>query len=152
MVAEPQVAEEVAKIFGKRVRWYQIPADVVLRSLTFPKMNRFFIYKEYGAKYEMMIKDIASVQRAIPALDTHVKGIEILASSLGSEKKRNEDTKKRALSIGDLLVKVSTSPGLLSALLVTKTWARSLVALVVANAIRSLSRGCAGIPSYLQSF
>lgn len=109
MVAEPQVAEEVAKIFGKRVTYYQITPAVTLRFLTLSKVNRFFIYKEYGAKYEMMIKDIASVQRAMPALETHQKGIEILASSLGSEKSCTEYTKKRALSIGDLLIKVGAT-------------------------------------------
>lgn len=72
-------------------------------------MNRFFIYKEYGAKYEMMIRDVASVHRAMPALETHQKGIEILASSLGSEKSCTEYANKRALSIGDLLVKVRPS-------------------------------------------
>ncbi|TDZ23565.1 T-lymphoma invasion and metastasis-inducing protein 1 [Colletotrichum orbiculare MAFF 240422] len=38
MLSEAQVAGEVAKIFSR-------------------KMNRFFIYEEYGAKYELMIKD-----------------------------------------------------------------------------------------------
>ncbi|SPN96899.1 uncharacterized protein DNG_00418 [Cephalotrichum gorgonifer] len=86
MVADSQVAEEVAKIFGKR-------------------MNRFFIYKEYGVKYEMMIKDLSSVQRALPALETYQKGFEVLASSLGSEKSRTEQANKKASTIGDLLVK-----------------------------------------------
>lgn len=70
-------------------------------------MNRFFIYKEYGAKYEMMMRDIASVQRAMPASETYERGFEILASSLGSEKSRTEHTKKKASTISDLLVKVS---------------------------------------------
>lgn len=108
MVADPQVAEEVAKIFGKRVRYHHITPVVTLTFLTFfLQVNRFFIYKEYGAKYEMMIKDIASAQRAMPALETHQKGLEILASSLGSEKSCTEYTQKKALAIGDLLVKVS---------------------------------------------
>lgn len=69
-------------------------------------MNRFFIYKEYGAKYEMMMRDIASVQRAMPAAETYQRGFEILASSLGSEKSRTEYNKKKASTISDLLVKV----------------------------------------------
>lgn len=70
-------------------------------------MNRFFIYKEYGAKYEMMMRDIASVQRAMPASETYQRGFEILASSLGSEKSRTEYARKKASTISDLLVKVS---------------------------------------------
>lgn len=68
-------------------------------------MNRFFIYKEYGAKYEMMIKDVASAHRTMPEWETYQKGLEILASTLGSVKSSDDKTKK-SLTIGDLLVKV----------------------------------------------
>ncbi|KAM4059431.1 rhoGEF domain-containing protein [Hirsutella rhossiliensis] len=85
MTTEPQVAAEVAKIFAK-------------------KMNRFFIYKEYGAKYELMIKDVASANQAMPQWETYQKGLETLASILGSAKNADEKSKK-ALTMGDLLVK-----------------------------------------------
>ncbi|KPM37086.1 hypothetical protein AK830_g9460 [Neonectria ditissima] len=85
MVSEPQVAAEVAKVFGK-------------------KMNRFFIYKEYGAKYEMMIKDVASAHETMPEWETYQKGLEALASTLGSTK-NNDSRSKKSLTIGDLLVK-----------------------------------------------
>ncbi|KAF7537888.1 hypothetical protein G7Z17_g12762 [Cylindrodendrum hubeiense] len=88
MVSDPQVAAEVAKIFGK-------------------KMNRFFVYKEYGAKYEMMIKDVASAHRTMPEWETYQKGLEALASTLGSVRSR-DDKSKKSLTIGDLLVKVFT--------------------------------------------
>lgn len=68
-------------------------------------MNRFFIYKEYGAKYEMMIKDVASAHRTMPDWETYQKGLEILASTLGSAK-TNDDKTKKSLTVGDLLVKV----------------------------------------------
>ena len=106
-------------------------------------MNRFFIYKEYGAKYEMMIKDIAFVQRAMPALETHQKGIEILASSLGSERSCTEYAKKRALSIGDLLMKVSTA-STSGCFIDGCRRSSSLTA-------PSRSRGYAGTPYYLRS-
>lgn len=67
-------------------------------------MNRFFIYKEYGAKYEMMIKDVASAHRTMPEWETYQKGLETLASALGSAK-GNDDSAKKSLTIGDLLVK-----------------------------------------------
>ncbi|KAK7408157.1 hypothetical protein QQX98_009686 [Neonectria punicea] len=90
MVSEPQVAAEVAKVFGK-------------------KMNRFFIYKEYGAKYEMMIKDVASAHETMPEWETYQKGLETLASTLGSTKS-NGCRSKKSLTIGDLLVKVHSIP------------------------------------------
>lgn len=69
-------------------------------------MHRFFIYKEYGAKYEIMIKDIASTDMTLPGWETYQLGLETLASSLGSEDTQDNNY-KRSLTIGDLLVKVS---------------------------------------------
>ncbi|KAG9238773.1 RhoGEF domain-containing protein [Amylocarpus encephaloides] len=85
MTAEPQIAAKVAHVFGR-------------------KMSRFFVYEEYGAKYEMMIKDVASTYRTIPQWETYQKGLEALASSLGSINHQQIDSKK-SLTIGDLLVK-----------------------------------------------
>lgn len=68
-------------------------------------MSRFFVYEEYGAKYEMMIKDIASTYRTIPQWDIYQKGLEALASSVASINSQQNGLKK-SLTIGDLLVKV----------------------------------------------
>ena len=70
------------------------------------QMNRFFVYEEYGAKYELMIKDVASTYRTIPQWEVYQKGLEALASSLASINSQI-DTAKKSLTIGDLLVKVS---------------------------------------------
>lgn len=67
-------------------------------------MNRLFIYEEYGAKYEMMIKDIASAHRTMPQWETYQKGLEALASSVGPSSNHGDNSKK-SLTIGDLLVK-----------------------------------------------
>lgn len=85
MVAEPSVVADVAQIFTK-------------------KMNRFFVYEEYGSKYEMMMKDIASAHRTMPQWELYQKGLETLASSLGPANKHGVKSKK-SLTIGDLLVK-----------------------------------------------
>lgn len=85
MVAEPNIAADVAKVFTK-------------------KMNRFFVYEEYGAKYEMMMKDIASAHRTMPQWELYQKGLETLASSLGPTSHHGAKSKK-SLTIGDLLVK-----------------------------------------------
>ncbi|CAM1507258.1 Fc.00g068990.m01.CDS01 [Cosmosporella sp. VM-42] len=85
MVSEPQVVAEVAKVFVD-------------------KMSRFFIYKEYGAKYEMMIQDIASTHEAMPGWEFKQRGLETLASSVRSIRSSMDKTKK-GLTVGDLLVK-----------------------------------------------
>ncbi|KAF4980130.1 hypothetical protein FZEAL_3794 [Fusarium zealandicum] len=83
MVSDPQVAADVAKIFSK-------------------KMHRFFIYKEYGAKYEVMIKDIALAQQNMPEWETYQRGLEAFVSSAGTTELHDGDCKK-SLTIGDLL-------------------------------------------------
>ncbi|RDL36778.1 Uncharacterized protein BP5553_06130 [Venustampulla echinocandica] len=85
MTAEPKVAADVANVFCR-------------------KLSRFFIYEEYGAKYELMIKDVASTYRTIPQWESYQKGLEALASSLASISSQQNSSKK-ALAIGDLLVK-----------------------------------------------
>ncbi|KXJ95337.1 hypothetical protein Micbo1qcDRAFT_217068 [Microdochium bolleyi] len=85
LTADPEIAAEVARIFGRRV-------------------HRFFIYEEYGAKYEMMIKDVASANEAIPGWESYQRGLEALAASLGSEHQHLDDSKK-SLTVADLLVK-----------------------------------------------
>ncbi|KAI0019554.1 hypothetical protein F4780DRAFT_441219 [Xylariomycetidae sp. FL0641] len=90
VIAEPAIAAEVARVFGKR-------------------MNRFFVYEEYGAKYEMMIKDVASAHRTLPHWDSYQKGLEALAASLGTVSSHMDNAKK-SLTIGDLLVKVGRMP------------------------------------------
>lgn len=72
-------------------------------------MNRLFVYEEYGAKYEMMMKDIASAHRTMPQWELYQKGLETLASSLGPTSKHGAKSKK-SLTIGDLLVKVNLPP------------------------------------------
>ncbi|KAI0102915.1 Dbl homology domain-containing protein [Nemania sp. FL0031] len=85
VVAEPRIAAEVAQIFAE-------------------KMNRFLIYEEYGARYELMIKDVATTHRMLPHWDNYQKGIEALAASLSATNSHPGHSKK-SLTIGDLLVK-----------------------------------------------
>ena len=68
-------------------------------------MRSFFVYEEYGAKYELMMKDVASAHRSMPRWDSYQKGLETLAASLESANSQDDGTKK-SLTIGDLLVKV----------------------------------------------
>jgi hypothetical protein len=72
-------------------------------------MHRFFVYEEYGAKYESMVRDISSTHRTMPQWDIYQKGLEVLAASLSSINNQNEHLNK-SLTVGDLLVKVRTIP------------------------------------------
>ncbi|KAF5250525.1 hypothetical protein FANTH_4300 [Fusarium anthophilum] len=83
VLSGPQVAADAAKIFSKR-------------------MHRFFMYQEYGAKYEMMIKDATSALENLPEWELHQKGLEAFAFTM--EPSPSCDSRK-ALTIGDLLVK-----------------------------------------------
>lgn len=105
MLSEPQVGAEVAKVFAKRVRHRTRHLGDGASFADTMQMKRFFIYKEYGAKYEMMIKDVGSAHQSLPQWDSYQRGLEVLASILCSAKTAEEKSKK-ALTIGDLLVKV----------------------------------------------
>ncbi|KAG8349933.1 hypothetical protein FVEN_g11897 [Fusarium venenatum] len=83
MFSEPQIAAETAKIFSKR-------------------MHQFFVYREYGAKYEIMIKDVTSALESLPEWETHQKGLEAFAFTIGTSPSCNN---RKSLTIGDLLVK-----------------------------------------------
>lgn len=82
-------------------------------------MNRFFVYKEYGAKYDMMLKEVGAAPETMPEWESYQKGLEALASTIGCDK-NHIGTLKKSLTIGDLLMKVSreslvTSPQILNA-------------------------------------
>lgn len=68
-------------------------------------MNRFFVYEEYGAKYQLMVRDVAGAHRTMPGWLSYQKGLEVLAASLDSAASHRGHAKK-SLTIGDLLVKV----------------------------------------------
>ncbi|OHE97807.1 RhoGEF domain-containing protein [Colletotrichum orchidophilum] len=88
----------------RAISWLQEVPGMISEAQVAGDMNRFFIYEEYGAKYEMMIKDVASAHRTMPQWETYQRGIETLASSLGSANS-HADQSKKSLTIGDLLVK-----------------------------------------------
>ncbi|KAL8690770.1 MAG: hypothetical protein Q9218_003863 [Villophora microphyllina] len=76
---------EIAKIFGRT-------------------MNRFFVYEDYGAKYDVMMRDSAQTLKSITNWHAFERSIEALANSLASSGASDEPAKK-GLSFGDLLVK-----------------------------------------------
>lgn len=66
-------------------------------------MSRFFVYEEYGARYQSVARDLAVVSRAVPTWTAYERCIEALANSLGCT---NDEGSRRGLSFEDLLIKV----------------------------------------------
>ena len=68
-------------------------------------MTRFFVYEEYGAKYEVTLRDMASASKHIPNWHAYERGIEALAHSLVGNTSRDGSNRK-GLTFEDLLIKV----------------------------------------------
>ena len=69
-------------------------------------MSRLFIYEEYGAQYESMLRDMTSTSKTIPNWHVYERGIEALANSWASANSCSMHTKK-GLTFEDLLIKAS---------------------------------------------
>jgi hypothetical protein len=67
-------------------------------------MSRFFAYEEYSAKYEMMVRDVASRYKNVSGWHAYEMGLEALATSLASLNTRELESKK-GLTFSDLLIK-----------------------------------------------
>ncbi|KAL8665595.1 MAG: hypothetical protein Q9202_002099 [Teloschistes flavicans] len=82
---ETSKVSDIAKIFGRM-------------------MNRFTVYEEYGAKYDLMTRDLAQSSKSISNWHAFERSIEALANSLASSGASDEPARK-GLSFGDLLIK-----------------------------------------------
>lgn len=71
-------------------------------------MSRFALYEEYGANYELVQRDIDETQRTITAWPDFDKAIEALSAHVNPVKSR-EANRKKAMTLKDLLIKVSLS-------------------------------------------
>lgn len=84
------------------------PANIShLKAITkiFEKMlARFFIYEEYGAQYELMLRNMALTSRSISHWQAFERSIEALANSL-STASGSEASAKKGLAFEDLLIK-----------------------------------------------
>ena len=69
-------------------------------------MDRFDVYEEYGANYELVQRDIDEMQRAISTWPEFDKAIELIAGHVNSVRNR-EANRKKAMTVKDLLIKVS---------------------------------------------
>lgn len=76
---------EVAKVFGNM-------------------LGRFFVYEEYGAKYELMLREMSLISKSIPNWHAFERSIEALANSLASSS-GSEESVRKGLAFEDLLIK-----------------------------------------------
>nr|POE79793.1 hypothetical protein CFP56_07859 [Quercus suber] len=81
----PQLVADVAKIFDAH-------------------MERFQAYEEFGARYDLVHRDIDEVQRTLTAWHDYDRAIEAISSTVNPVKSR-EANRKKALTIKDLLIK-----------------------------------------------
>ncbi|KAL8866971.1 MAG: hypothetical protein Q9174_005962, partial [Haloplaca sp. 1 TL-2023] len=65
---------------------------------------RLHVYEEYGAKYELMLRDMATTAKSITNWQAFERCIESLANSLAASSVRDEP-KRKGLSLEDLLIK-----------------------------------------------
>jgi hypothetical protein len=64
------------------------------------------VYEEYGANFELVQRDVDEIQRAITAWPEYDRAIEVLSAHVNPVKSR-EANRRKALTIKDLLIKVS---------------------------------------------
>ena len=69
-------------------------------------MQQFEVYADYGANYELVVRDIEETQQHIAAWPDFDRAIEILSATVNPMRTR-EDNYRKALSVKDLLIKVS---------------------------------------------
>ena len=70
-------------------------------------MSRFRVYEEYGANYELVQRDVDETQRAIATWADFDRAIELLSAHVNPVQSK-EANKKKAMTVKDLLIKVST--------------------------------------------
>jgi len=63
------------------------------------------VYEEYGAKYESMLQNMASLSKTMPTWSAYERGIESLMNSLIPQNGETLGSKK-GLTLADLLIKV----------------------------------------------
>lgn len=64
------------------------------------------MYEEYGANFELLQRDVDEIQRATAAWPEYDRAIEVLSAHVNPVKSR-EANRRKALTIKDLLIKVT---------------------------------------------
>ena len=72
-------------------------------------MRRFSVYEEYGANFDLVQRDIDDIQRNIATWTDFDRAIEAISAHVNPVKSR-EANQKKAMTVKDLLIKVSHFP------------------------------------------
>lgn len=70
------------------------------------QISQFDVYADYGANYDLIARDIEETQQNITAWPEFDRAIELLSATVNPVRTREQNHKK-ALSVKDLLIKVS---------------------------------------------
>jgi hypothetical protein len=70
------------------------------------QIQHFQVYADYGANYDLIARDIEETQQNIAAWPDFDRAIELLSATVNPVRTREQNHKK-ALSVKDLLIKVS---------------------------------------------
>lgn len=68
-------------------------------------MNRFFIYEEYAAQYDVICQEFSNACKVEQKWQSYERGIEVLSNTVRSLDRRTV-TEKKSLTFPDLLIKV----------------------------------------------
>lgn len=69
-------------------------------------MPQFQVYADYGANYELVSRDIEETQQNMTNWSDFDRAIEVLSATVNPVRTR-EENRKKALTVKDLLIKVS---------------------------------------------
>lgn len=69
-------------------------------------MPQFQVYADYGANYELVSRDIEETQQNMTNWSDFDRAIEVLSATVNPVRTR-EENRKKALTVRDLLIKVS---------------------------------------------
>ena len=105
LVTAPKEAANVAKVFERMVWPFSPKWEAHENLIWWLQLPRFFLYEEYGAKYESMLESMGSLSKTLPTWSAYERGIESLVNSLIPQNGRALGSRK-GLTLEDLLIKV----------------------------------------------
>ena len=117
--------------------------EKIKANLPYHQLSRFFLYEEYGAKYESMLRNMAMLSKIIPNWSTYERGIEALVNSFFPQSGVLEGNKK-GLTHEDLLIKVYKSVPFQDAELIVplSAYTKSLqISAVICGALQTYAYG-----------
>lgn len=104
----PQIVAVVSKMFLSHVRGRDFARFAILTAeakLAPSQIFRLTLYEEFGANYELVLRDIEETRRATLSWQEFDRAIEALSAHVNPVRSR-EANQKKAMTVKDLLIKV----------------------------------------------